>query len=400
MFALRTTWDLTPNALSVALAAHRASGKPLLDLTASNPTACGFVYNREATLKALANPAALRYDPDPSGLLSAREAVSRYYRERGDDVPADAIVLTTGTSEAYAHVFRLLCNAGDEVLVPQPSYPLFDFLADLQDVRLVRYPLVYDHGWHIDFHALQQGITSRTRAVLVVNPNNPTGNFCRPPELAQLNEICAARGIAIISDEVFLDYARSEERPQSFAANGPALTFTMSGISKICGLPQMKAAWLVTSGPTVLRRAALARLEVISDTYLSMNAPVELALPALLEERYGFQRQLSARVEENLKELDRQLAAGEGSPGRESAWQGICRRRQVDGGWYAVLELPAHQSSEELAMRLLKEHGVYLHPGHFYEFSGERFVVLSLITPTGTFAKGLEAWIGSAAGAA
>src|ERR1700722_16769911 len=187
MFADRTNWDLAPNALSVALAEYRASGKPLLDLTASNPTECGFVYDDEAILEPLSNPAAMRYDPDPRGLLSAREEVSRYYAERGDrvgdHVPPDGIVLTTSTSEAYSFVFKLLCNAGDEVLVPQPSYPLFDFLADLQDVRLVRYPLIYDHGWHIDFHALAGAITTRTRAVIVVNPNNPTGNFCKPQEV-------------------------------------------------------------------------------------------------------------------------------------------------------------------------------------------------------------------------
>jgi alanine-synthesizing transaminase len=398
MFADRTNWDLTPNALSVALAAHRASGKPLLDLTVSNPTECGFVYDDEAILAALANPAAMRYDPDPRGLLSAREAVSRYYAERGDSVPPDGIVLTTSTSEAYSHVFRLLCNAGDEVLVPQPSYPLFDFLADLQDVRLVRYPLIYDHGWQIDFHALQQAITPRTRGVIVVNPNNPTGNFCKPQEMAQLNEICAARGMAMIADEVFLDYSLSEAQPQpqSFAANPQALTFTMSGISKICGLPQMKAAWLVSSGPEALRTAALARLEVIADTYLSMNAPVQHALPVMLQTQHAFQPQLLGRVRQNLAELDRQLAAYKNlpsEPSAESSAQGIWRRLQCAGGWYAVLQLAANQSSDELAMRLLDERGVYFHPGHFYEFAEERFVVLSLITAAGDFAEGLRASI-------
>ena len=189
------------------MAERRAAGKPVLDLTASNPTECGFVYDSEAILAALHNPAALRYDPDPRGLLVAREAVAGYYAARGDSVSPESLVLTTSTSEAYSFVFRLLCDPGDEVLVPQPSYPLFDFLADLQDVRLVRYPLLYDHGWQIDFHALQQAITPRTRAVIVVHPNNPTGNFCQAREMAQLNELCAARGLAIIADEVFLDYA-------------------------------------------------------------------------------------------------------------------------------------------------------------------------------------------------
>jgi alanine-synthesizing transaminase len=293
-------------------------------------------------------------------------------------------------------VFKLLCNAGDEVLVPQPSYPLFDFLADLQDVRLARYPLIYDHGWQIDFHAVTQVITPRTRAVIVVNPNNPTGNFCKPQEIAQLNEICSAHGTAIIADEVFLDYSLSEERPQSFAANQRALTFTMSGISKICGLPQMKAAWLVTSGPEALRAEALARLEVIADTYLSMSAPIQHALPFMLQTRYAFQPQLVGRVRRNLAELDRQLAAYKNLPSEESSERGIWRQLQCEGGWYAVLQLPVNQSSDELAMRLLKERGVYLHPGHFYEFAGERFVVVSLITPAGDFVDGVRASINCA----
>lgn len=403
MFADRTSWDLTPNALSVALAERRAAGKPVLDLTISNPTECGFVYDSEAILAALANPASLTYDPDPRGLLSAREAVSRYYAERGDTVPPDNIVLTTSTSEAYSHVFRLLCNAGDEVLVPQPSYPLFDFLAELADVRMMRYPLLYDHGWQIDFHALQQAITARTRGVIVVNPNNPTGNFCKPQEMTQLNEICAARGMAIIADEVFLDYPLDGERPHSFATNRGSLTFTMSGISKICGLPQMKAAWLVTNGPELLRNDALARLEVIADIYLSMNAPVQHALPVLLQQRRAFQSQLSVRVRANLDELDHQLAGHPASHGKASGEHmpgepGICTRLRLEGGWNAVLVLPANRPTEQLAIQLLTNHGIYVHPGHFYDLPGQRSLVVSLITPLADFAIGMQALIEFATG--
>src|SRR5271155_3298092 len=309
MFAKRTNWNLESNRLSAALAAHRAAGKPLIDLTVSNPTECGFRCEEEAILRALQNPAALKYDPNPRGLVAARSAVAQYYAERGALVLIDDIFLTTSTSEAYSFVFRTLCDPQDELLIPAPSYPLFEFLADIQDVRLVRYQLIYDHGWQIDFHALQQAITPRTRGVIVVNPNNPTGNFCKPHEMAQLNQICAAREMAIIADEVFLDYALGEIVPQSFVANaGGALTFTMSGISKICGLPQMKASWLVTSGPDALRGVALERLEVAADTYLSINAPVQHALPAFLQKRQSFQKQLRERVHANLEELDRQLA--------------------------------------------------------------------------------------------
>ena len=283
MFADRTRWNLKVNRLSEALAQHRAAGKPLLDLTVSNPTECGFEYDRGAILQALANPASLAYNPEPRGLPIARQAVAAYYAARAVEVPADSIILTTSTSEAYSFVFRALCNPGDEILIPEPSYPLFAFLADIQDVKLVRYPLDYDYGWQINFHLLQQGISERTRGVIVVHPNNPTGHFTKPRELEKLNEICSSRKLAIIADEVFLDFTLQAGRPPfTFARNAAALTFTMSGLSKISGLPQMKAAWLVASGLEPLRSQAFARLEIIADTYLSMNAPVQHALPVLV----------------------------------------------------------------------------------------------------------------------
>src|SRR6266446_3650775 len=245
MFAERTNWNLAGNRLSEALVRHRASGRRLLDLTASNPTECGFEYDSEAILAALRHPAALRYEPNPKGLESARLAVTEYYSARGTTISADDIVLTTSTSEAYSFVFRLLCNPGDELLIPAPSYPLFGFLADIHDVKLVRYPLVYDHGWQIDLHSLQQAITERTRGAIVVNPNNPTGHFVKASELGRLNELCAAREMAIIADEVFLDFALGDAKTVSFAGNPGALTFAMSGLSKIAGLPQMKMAWVI-----------------------------------------------------------------------------------------------------------------------------------------------------------
>jgi alanine-synthesizing transaminase len=379
VFADRTNWNLEVNPLSEALARHRAAGKPLLDLTISNPTECGFDFDRRAILEALANPANLAYDPDPRGLLDARQVVAGYYVARGAEVPVDSIVLTTSTSEAYSFVFRTLCNPGDEILIPEPSYPLFAFLADIQDVKLVRYPLDYDYGWQINFHALQRGITARTRGVIVVHPNNPTGHFTKPHELEKLNEICATRNLAIIADEVFLDFALQAERPFSFAQNSAALTFSMSGLSKISGLPQMKAGWLVTSGPEELRSRALARLEIIADTYLSMNAPVQWAIPALLEQRHSFQKQLLARVRRNLAELDRQLAT-----------QKSCVRLVVEAGWYAVLRIPATRSDEELAIDLLAQKNIYVHPGHFYDFPSEGFLIVSLITREEEFAAGVK----------
>jgi alanine-synthesizing transaminase len=379
LFADRTNWNLAPNRLSEALARHRSGGKPLTDLTASNPTECGFTYDREKILSALTNPRSLSYGPESKGLLAAREAVVGYYADRGDRFAASDMLLTTSTSEAYSFVFRILCNPGDDVLIPTLSYPLFDLLADIQDVRLVRYPLIYDHGWQIDFHALEAALTARTRAIIAVHPNNPTGHFTKPEERSRLNQICAGRQIAMIADEVFLDFALSTKHHPSWAANSDALTFTMSGLSKMCGLPQMKVAWLAVSGPEDLKTRALDRLEVVADTYLSMNAPVQHAIPQFLEQRHEFQRQLMSRIRGNLAELDRQLAA-----------QKACSRLELEGGWYAVLRVPATRTDEEVALDLIEEKGVYVHPGHFYDFPTDGHLIVSLIAPEHEFAEGIK----------
>ena len=377
MFASRTNWNLKPNRLSEALERHRSSGRRLLDLSASNPTECDFNYDASAILQALGNPASLQYHPDPRGLKSARQAVADYYAEHGEHISVDDLLLTASTSEAYSFIFRLLCNPGDELLIPTPSYPLFDFLADVNDVKRIRYPLFYDHGWHIDVHALKQAVTPRTRGVIVVHPNNPTGHFTKPEEVAQLNQICSSNQMAIIADEVFLDFSLAG-KPKSFVGNTGALTFTMSGISKISGLPQMKLAWLVTSGPEAVRRESLARLEMIADTYLSLNAPIQLAAPVLLQQRKHFQEQLMARVRANLAALDAQLA-------KEKRLD----RLNVEGGWYAVLRVPATRPDEDLAIELLERHDVYVHPGHFYDFPGDGYLVVSLIAPELEFAEGM-----------
>jgi aspartate/methionine/tyrosine aminotransferase len=325
----------------------------------------------------LSNPAALSYNPDPRGLESARRAVAGYYADRKEHVSPEDIFLTTSTSEAYSYVFRTLCDPGDELLIPSPSYPLFDFLADIHDVSLACYPLLYDHGWQIDFHALEKAITPRTRGVIVVHPNNPTGHYAKPGEMGKLNSICSAREMVIIADEVFLDFSLDGAQIGSFAANHGAPTFTLSGLSKIAGLPQMKAAWLIASGPQQWKRDALARLEIIADTYLSVNAPVQLAIPKFLGQRHAFQEQVMSRARQNLAELDRQLAAQE-----------AVSRLAVEGGWCAVLRVPATLSDEDLALALLKERGVYVHPGHFYNFSSEQFLVLSLLAPQGQTCQG------------
>lgn len=384
MFSLRCDWDLTPNRLTAELARRRARGREVLDLTESNPTRCGLKYNRRAILKALARPAALRYHPDPLGMGSARAAVAEYYRLRGSGaaslrVAPERVLLTASTSEAYSFVLRLLCDPGDQVLVPSPSYPLFEFLAGLNDVQLVPYPLLYDHGWQIDLHSLQSAITSRSRALVVVNPNNPTGSFVRKQELEALNDLCAQRSLTLVADEVFLDYAHDGRARPSLAANRRVLTFALSGLSKIAALPQMKLAWAVVNGPQPEVRQAMARLEVIADTYLSASTPAQLALPALLAQRRPIQTQIRRRIAANRRELQHQLASHPAS-----------RVLQSEGGWYAVLRVPVMGSDEELALALLRRSGVFVHPGHFYGFAGEGNLVLSLIVPEARFRRGLR----------
>jgi len=381
MFSDRTSWKLTPNRFSEAQAEARAVGREVLDLMASNPTRVGLRYDEDAILTALADPQTMDYDPQPRGLRSAREAVVAYYREAHEafDLDPENVVLTTSTSEGYSYILRLLCNPGDEILVPKPSYPLFEFLADLEDVKLTSYPLIYDHGWQMDFPSLEKAVSARTRAVVVVHPNNPTGSYVHTEELASLNSFCRQRDLPLIVDEVFLDYAHDGAARDSFVENTDVLTFTLSGLSKISGLPQMKVAWITTSGPTPKVEAAMARLEVIADTYLSLNAPLQWATPALLDQRHNIQPLLLDRIRGNLQELDQQLNG-----------QQACQRLDVEGGWYAVLRVPATQSDEDLAIALLREQSVLVHPGHFYDFPSDGYLVVSLITPPETFREGVS----------
>jgi len=412
MFARRTQWNLSANCYSLAVDHARGSGRTLLDLTAGNPTTVGLHFEGERILRALQHPEALQYEPASKGIAAAREAVADYYAAWGVALSTEQIILTVSTSEAYTYCFRLLCDPGDEVLVPQPSYPLFEFLADIQDVKLVPYELVYDHGWQIEFESLQRAITPRSRAIMVVHPNNPTGHFTRRWELERLNGLCREHELALVADEVFLDYGLADERgcptfaaerprperrllprtrlrssvaakvgetPLSFADNHAALTFTLSGLSKICALPQIKVAWIAASGPPELVHAALERLDVIADTYLSPNAPVQWAIAELLATRDGIQQQLRQRVQHNLRELDAQLAKAK-----------MTTRLEFDAGWYAVLRTPSTRSDEETAIALLEQESVLIHPGHFFDFPGSGYLVASLIAPEEEFREGVE----------
>jgi aspartate/methionine/tyrosine aminotransferase len=380
MFSSRTNWPLTLNRLTQTLNELRSSGVPLFDLTASNPTQCGFRYDSAAILSAFQNPTSLVYDPQPKGMLAARCEVARYYLDDHHTVvDPESLLLTTSTSEAYSYVFRLLCNPGEELLLPKPSYPLFEFLAALQDVRLVPYSLEYAQGWFIDFRSLERAITPRTRAILLVHPNNPTGSHVSPEELAHLNVLCRKNNLALIVDEVFLDFAFRGPARKTLAANSEALTFTLSGLSKICALPQMKIAWLAVTGPDPFVRSALDRLEIIADTYLSLSAAAQAVLPTLLAQRNSLRKQLLDRIGENRAYLESLLRANP-----------LAELLHAEAGWYAVLRLrQAPASDEDFAIHLLRDHHVLLHPGHFYDFPSNGFLVLSLITPTAVFQDGL-----------
>ena len=377
-FSRRTNWNTEESELARAHRLRVQAGLPIADLTASNPTRCGFAYEANL-LAALSDPRALVYDPQPRGLLRAREAVCRYYAAHSVAVAPEQVVLTTSTSEAYSFLFRLLCDPGSEILVPQPGYPLFDFLAGLDDVRLKAAPLVYDHGWQIEPEGFRRAITPETRAIVLVHPNNPTGHYSKPWEAEALAELCREYGLSLIVDEVFLDYGFGTA-PASFAAGlADVSVFVVSGLSKIAGLPQMKAAWIVATGPDTA--SVLERLEVIADTFLSMNAPVQCALPVWLEGRATIQKQIRERVAANLVELDRQLSQQE-----------TIRRLEAEGGWYAVLRVPALQSDEQTVLGLL-DSGVWVHPGYFFGFEESGWLVLSLLGPEPEFSTGVTALI-------
>jgi alanine-synthesizing transaminase len=373
-FSQRTNWNTEESALARAHRLAVASGRCIADLTASNPTRCGFDYPADL-LHGLTSAGGLDYDPQPRGSLAARMAVSEYYADLGTHVSPEQIVLTTSTSEAYSYLFRLLCDPGSEILVPQPGYPLFDFLAQLDDVSLRPAPLVYDHGWQIEPDGFRRAITPRTRAMVLVHPNNPTGHFTKPWEAEELARLCREFDLSLIVDEVFLDYGFGGAG-RTFAAGLEGVpVFVVSGLSKIAGLPQMKAAWIAAVGLDA--RLALDRLEVIADTFLSMNAPIQQALPAWLAGRALIQTQIRARVTANLAELDRQVGS-----------VAVLTRLEVEAGWYAVLRIPALGPDEETVLALLEE-GVWVHPGYFFGMLTSGWLVISLLAPEAEFSTGV-----------
>jgi aspartate/methionine/tyrosine aminotransferase len=377
MFSTRTPPSLEPNRLTRAVAARTARGEPIVDLTETNPTRAGLEYPPEL-LAPLADPRSLLYEPSPFGLRSAREAVAHACSQGGVVVPPEHVVLTASTSEAYSFLFKLLCDAGDEVLVPAPSYPLFDQLTRLDAVEVRPYRLEYHGSWSADPAEVERAVTPRTRALLAVSPNNPTGSILGTADLLALGGTCARHGLALVVDEVFADYLLEPRADRAVVLEHPeAMTFSLGGFSKSIGLPQLKLAWMAAAGPPDLLAPALARLELIADAYLSVSTPVQQAAGSLLAAGARVRRAIHDRVRGNLERLRAAVVA---TP---------CTVLRVEGGWSAVLRVPATRTEERLVLELLEQDGVLAHPGYFFDFPREAYLVVSLLPPPAVFADGI-----------
>jgi len=372
-FSSRTDWTLTPNKLTARLSEIEASGAQILDLTESNPTQAGFQYPSDVVLSSLTDPKNLTYHPAPMGLQEARETIAEYYDSKGIYVNSNQILITASTSEAYSMVFRLIANAGEYILMPRPSYPLFHFLAGLSDVELTPYALTYQKDWKIDFEDIRHSFKpKKTKGIVVVNPNNPTGSYIKKDELTKLNQFAEGNQLCLISDEVFSDFQweKKIEGIASLAGNQKSLTFTLSGISKVLGLPQMKLSWIVVSGPKEIVKQSLERLEIISDTYLSVNTPVQNSLHHWIRLKDKMQKQILKRVLSNRAFLQK---------------YGQFELLNAEGGWYAVVKLPKGKTEEEWVLEFLEKDHVLVHPGYFYDFPGESYAIVSLLSETSVF---------------
>ena len=379
LYSHRLSWSFFSNRYSLRIAELKKSGSALLDLSSSNPTSSGFEYPHHEIAEALSSIRDFSYEPDAAGDRIARDAVASYYRARDHEVSPDRILLTASTSEAYSHIFKLLCDPGDEISIPLPSYPLFEYLAALESVRTTPYWLRYDGNWHIDFESLTEHITLRTKAIVVVNPNNPTGSFLSEHDAGRLLDIAAERGLAVIADEVFHDYeiTQGSDRVKTFVNRPGPLIFSLNGLSKIAGMPQMKLGWIVLSGPEDERQQARERLELVLDTYLSVNTPVQRAASNLLALGERMQGQILQRIRKNHDVLKQQLA---GSPAHPL---------HTDGGWSALVQLPRTRGEEEWLFAFLEEQKVIAQPGYYFDMQSEAFLVVSLITSPEVFKEGV-----------
>jgi aspartate/methionine/tyrosine aminotransferase len=388
MFSRRTVWESSANRLTEILEARRASGLRVVDLTLSNPTLCGFKYPEERILKALSSPESLKYRPDPHGLMSAREAISAYYASCGVEVSPEDLFITASTSESYSLLFRLLCNPGDTVVIPTPSYPLFDYLAGINDVKTEYYRLVRGERWRLDAGSLRKAMSRTVKAVLAVDPHNPTGMFLSQDEMREIAAIASGHGAALIVDEVFREYrfdgpAATDRAPA--AETHPGLTFLLNGLSKMSALPQVKIGWIALRGDNKLRSAARSRLEILNDVYLSAGTPAQAAVQELIVAGAEVRPQIMERVKGNYAAL-------------RNALDGIagCRVLPCEGGWNAVVQLPGGLGDEECAVGLLDEAGVYCYPGFFFDFEEDDVLVVSLLQRAEEFLEGvvkIAGWI-------
>lgn len=379
MFSSRTNWNMIPNQLFDLIAAKRSRGEIIIDLTESNPTRCGFSYPEKEILTALTDESLLLYQPEPRGLLVARNAIADYYATLGIVVSPEHIMLAASTSEAYSFLLKLLCNAGDEVIVPQPSYPLFEYLCQLNDVALRHYQLAYDGEWHINFESLQSAFTNRTRAIVIVHPNNPTGSYLKQNEFERLCTFAADHKCAIIADEVFGSYNFSLDagRANVLSPYNSVLLFSLNGISKLLGLPQIKLGWIIVQGNSQQTDEALSRLDIIADTFLSVNTPAQVALQKLLEQAPYIGKQIHIRVNSNYQLLKKVFTDSSAS------------LFYTEGGWYAILQLPQFHNDDEWAFKLLHQQNILVHPGHFFDMEQKSCIVLSLLPSLEFFAEAL-----------
>ena len=381
MFSNRFNFDQSQNNISKLLDNKKKSGVTIYDLTESNPTQAGFIYDENSIMNSLSGKEILTYNPHPKGIRQARNSIFDYYKEQNVNIHSDSIFITSGTSESYSHLIKLLTNPGDEILIHKPGYPLLEFITEIENVKLSFYDLIYNYisGWQIDFDSLKNAISKNTKAIVIINPNNPTGSFIKQEEIIKLNIIAKENELALISDEVFFDFKDSENIYSSFADNNHSLTFTLNGLSKICALPQMKMSWIIVNGQAKIKNEAIYKLEIINDTFLSAGTPIQLASATLLKNRINIQNQIMKRIINNYSILEKIIHNNS-----------IVKLLKREAGWYAVLKINDNIEDEERAYMLLDKFNVYIHPGYFFNFEDDGYIVLSLITKEKIFRKGIE----------
>jgi alanine-synthesizing transaminase len=381
IFSERTSWNRTPNRITEALARRKAARKPVYDLTCSNPTEVAIAYPSSEILKAISNPAAMKYQPDPRGLLAARKAVASSYRKQSVEIPTSRLFLVASTSEAYSYVLKLMCNSGDEILVPHPSYPLFDYLTQVNDVVTKPYQLRYNDGWQVDLDSLRSAVTRKTRAIVLIHPHNPTGMVLKENEFRAIVNIARTNNLALIADEVFLGY-RFDANPEAAgttAGKSDVLTFTLDGLSKFAGLPQMKLGWIAVSGPEPEVEEACGRLEILCDTYLSVNTPVQAGLQKLLSTSGTARKNILKRVKANYETLCREVTP-----------ESPCSVLRCESGWYGIIRVPAIMPDDTWVELLLEATGILVFPGYFFDFDQEGVLVVSTLMKEDTFRKSVR----------